>query len=107
MLHTALHPGFSKIHGVGVIALRDIPAGTAVWWPCPRCRVLPAGSGDETPLPVLAWLAEFGFRRADGRHLTPCQGAFLINHSCDPSVLDDGLSVGIAVRDIPKDIPGA
>lgn len=100
MLHSALHPGFSPIHGVGVIARRDVPKGTALWWPCPRCAVVPRKDLAETPAQVLRWIDEYGYRRADGAMITPCGGAFLLNHSCDATVLDIGLSVGIAVRDI-------
>lgn len=100
MLHSALHPGFSRVHGMGIVALRDIPTGTAVWWPCPRCAVIPPRQLADTPPDVLRWIAEYGYRRADGGLLTPCGGAFLFNHSCDAAVLDVGLAVGIAVRNI-------
>ncbi|MDQ1041573.1 hypothetical protein QFZ75_008075 [Streptomyces sp. V3I8] len=100
MLHSALHPGFSTIDGAGVFALRDIPKGTALWWPCPKCPVVPFGRQRETPAPVTDWLAEYGYRRADGSLIAPCRGAYLLNHSCEASVLDLGLAVGIAVRDI-------
>jgi Proteins containing SET domain len=102
MLHSALHPGFSKIHGTGIVALRDIPMGTAVWWPCPRCVVFPPDRQSHTPDAVLRWVAEYGYRRADGAWITPCSGASFFNHSCDASVLSEGLSVGIAVRDIAR-----
>ncbi|HZN75145.1 MAG TPA: SET domain-containing protein-lysine N-methyltransferase [Micromonosporaceae bacterium] len=102
MLHSAVHPGFSNLHGVGIIAMRDIPIGTAVWWPCPRCTVLPIGQQVLAPPNVLRWLAEFGYRRADGGLIAPCRGAYLLNHSCDATVLDVGLSVGLAVRDIRR-----
>ncbi|MEV4121657.1 hypothetical protein [Micromonospora sp. NPDC049645] len=102
MLHSALHPGFSRIHGSGVIALRDVPCGTAVWWPCPRCRRIPLAQQPTTPAPVLNWVAEYGYRRADGDLITPCQGAFLLNHSCDAAVLDTGLSVAVTVRDLRR-----
>src|SRR2546429_4378714 len=100
MLHSALPPAFSRIHGMGIVALRDVPAGTALWWPCPRCTTVPRGQLANTPPDVLRWIAEYGYRRADGGLLTPCGGAFLLNHSCDAAVLDVGLAAGIAVRDI-------
>ena len=102
MLHSGLHPGTSRINGSGIIALRDIPAGTAVWWPCPRCTVLTVAEQVDAPENVLRWIGEFGYRRADGALITPCGGAFLFNHSCDAAVLDAGLSAGVAVRDIAK-----
>ncbi len=101
-LHSALHPGLSRIHGSGVIALRDIPLGTALWAPCPRCRVLGADEQGVVPREVLGWLREYGYRRADGSLITPCRGAHLFNHSCRASVLDFGLSAGIAVEDIQQ-----
>lgn len=99
-LHSSLHPGRSGIHGSGIIALADIPLGTALWAPCPRCRVMDADGQDTAPPTVIDWLHEYGYRRADGGLITPCRGAHLFNHSCRPSVLDFGLSVGIAVEDI-------
>lgn len=100
MLHSALHPGFSRVQGMGVIARRDIPRGTALWWPCPSCVVVRAEELRNTPEEILRWLAEYGYRRADGSMITPCGGAFLFNHSCAASVLSYGLAVGIAVHDI-------
>ncbi len=99
-MHSALHPGYSRIDGMGVIARRDVPMGTALWWPCPRCAVVPIGELAAMPPEVRRWIDEYGYRRADGGLITPCGGAFLLNHSCAASVLDIGLSVGIAVRDI-------
>jgi len=98
MMHSALLPGFSTVHGAGVIAIRDVPIGTAVWWPCPRC---PAVELDRLPLipqSVLDWMLEYGYRRADDGMLVPCNGAHLFNHSCDAAVLHYGLAVGITVR---------
>ncbi|MER7937033.1 MULTISPECIES: SET domain-containing protein-lysine N-methyltransferase [unclassified Streptomyces] len=99
-LHSSLHPGISRIHGSGIIALADIPLGTALWAPCPRCRVMDTSSQRTAPPAVIDWLHEYGYRRADAGLLTPCHGAHLFNHSCRPAVLDLGLSVGIAVADI-------
>lgn len=101
-LHPDLLPGVSRIHGAGVIALRDIPLGTALWGPCPQCRVVGLAEQDALPGSVLAWLTEYGYRRADRGVVFPCRGAHLFNHSCCPSVLDLGLSVGIAVTDIRR-----
>lgn len=97
MLHSGLHPGLSRVHGTGIIALRDIPMGTAVWWPCPKCSVLTSNQQATAPPEVLAWLFEYGYRRADDGLILPCRGAHLFNHSCEASVLDYGLSVGITV----------
>ncbi len=102
MLHSALHPGFSSLHGTGVIALRDIPVGTAVWWPCPRCTVLSIVQQAAAPPDVLRWLVEFGYRLANRSLIVPCRGAHFFNHSCDATVLDVGLSVGLAVRAIRR-----
>jgi hypothetical protein len=102
MLHSSLHPALSGIHGSGIVAMRDVPAGTAVWWPCPRCTDFPVDQHPALPAPILDWIAEYGYRRADGSLLVPCSGAHLFNHSCDAAVLDLGLAVGIAVRDLRR-----
>ncbi|MEV0927706.1 SET domain-containing protein-lysine N-methyltransferase [Streptomyces spongiicola] len=101
-LHSSLHPGVSGIHGSGVVALTDIPLGTALWAPCPRCRVMDSVSQRTAPPAVVDWLHEYGYRRADAGLITPCHGAHLFNHSCRPAVLDFGLSAGIAVVDIRR-----
>ncbi|MFB7047495.1 SET domain-containing protein-lysine N-methyltransferase [Streptomyces microflavus] len=101
-LHSSLHPGVSGIHGSGIIALTDIPRGTALWAPCPRCRVMDGVSQRTAPPAVIDWLHEYGYQRADAGLITPCHGAHLFNHSCCPAVLDFGLSVGIAVVDIRR-----
>jgi hypothetical protein len=100
MLHSSAHAGYSGISGSGVIALREIPMGTAVWGPCPSCRTWTAGEQQWLTAAVVSWLDEFGYRRADRSLIVPCAGAYLINHSCEPNVLDYGLAAGIAVRDI-------
>jgi SET domain len=100
MLHSALHPAFSAVAGTGIVALRDIRLGTVVWGPCPGCHVWDMAQLLTTAPAVTHWLDEYGYRLADGRLILPCKGAHLLNHSCEPSVLDFGLAVGIAVRNV-------
>jgi hypothetical protein len=100
MLHSGAHPGESGIRGNGVIALRDIPVGTVIWGPCEQCRTWTEDEQAEIPPAVVNWLDEFGYRLADRSLILPCRGACLMNHSCEANVLDYGLAVGVAVRDI-------
>lgn len=100
MLHSALHPAFSGMSGTGIIASRDIDLGTAVWGPCATCHIWDGARLGATVPAVVEWLNEYGYRLSDGKVILPCMGAHLLNHSCNASVLDYGLSVGIAVRDI-------
>jgi len=100
MLHSGVHPGYSATSGSGLIAVRDIPMGTMVWGPCQRCQSWTETEQRDLPAEVVAWLDEYGYRRADRSLILPCGGAHLMNHSCEANVLDHGLAAGIAVRDI-------
>lgn len=100
MLHSALHPAFSGVSGTGIVASRDLDLGTVVWGPCANCHVWDATRLGATVPAVVAWLDEYGYRLFNGELILPCMGAHLLNHSCNATVLDYGLGVGIAVRDI-------
>ncbi|TAM54242.1 MAG: SET domain-containing protein-lysine N-methyltransferase [Paraburkholderia sp.] len=99
MLHSALYPAFSAVSGAGIVASRDIHLGTVVWGPCANCRVWDVAQLTTAIPAVVQWLDEYGYRLADGKLILPCGGAHLLNHSCEATVLDYGLGVGIAVRD--------
>lgn len=90
----------SITHNVGLFATRPIPAGTAIWLPCPKCSRWSKEETAELPQERFAALDKYGHLLADGSLLLPCLGAYLMNHSCEANVLDLGLDFGLAVRDI-------
>ncbi|WP_280483894.1 SET domain-containing protein [Nocardia farcinica] len=100
MMHPAIHAAVSGIAGVGVVAMAHIPAGSVIWGPCPKCRVWTTQEQNRVPEAILLWIHEYGYSLNDGSVLVPCGGAHLMNHSCQSSVLDFGLNVGVAVQDM-------
>jgi hypothetical protein len=50
-----------------------------------------------------AWIMEYGYGMADEGTLVACSNAHLINHSCEPNVLDHGLDFGVATSNIAAD----
>lgn len=87
-------------HGHGIVASRPVPRGTVVWGACRTCADWSALDLQGVSPSTREWLEEFGYGLADGGLRLPCGGAHLLNHACDANVLDAGLRVGIAVRDI-------
>lgn len=102
MLHPGTRCDCSRIAGIGIIATTPIKVGTVVWHPCYSCQVLGVTELEERSREERLEAEEFGYTRVDGSILIPCNGAHLLNHSCDPNVLDYGLEFGIAVRDIDE-----
>jgi hypothetical protein len=100
MLLSSIVIRHSAIHGSGLFSTAPIPLGTAVWLPCPACPVLRARAVSELGAATLAWFDEYGYRLVDQSLLLPCSNAHLMNHSCQPNVLDFGLDFALAVRDI-------
>jgi hypothetical protein len=99
LLPTVL-PGYSAIAGLGLFATSEIPCGTVVWAPCDRCPRWSRSTIEGLPDPVGSWLDEEGYWLDDDRLLLVCGYGHLMNHSCEPAVLDHGLDFGLAVRDI-------
>ncbi|UED86558.1 SET domain-containing protein [Streptomyces profundus] len=90
----------SPTHNVGLFATEAIPAGTAVWLPCPKCSRWSADEVGRLPADRFAALDAYGHLLDDGSLLLPCLGAYLMNHSCRANVLDFGLDFGVTVRDV-------
>lgn len=100
--------GPSKIHGVGLIAVRDIPKGTD---PFKNLYDPPTYAFSEEDLkdvpPGVRSMVKDYFGREEGLHYIPATGTnpldvlHFINHSSEPNVhtINEG-SVFVAVRDI-------
>ncbi|MFD5146111.1 SET domain-containing protein [Streptomyces sp. NPDC058401] len=100
MLTSGIDIHASSTHNVGLFATEPIPAGTAVWLPCPKCSTWSGAELAAIPSERYGPLDKYGHMLVDGAMLLPCLGAFLMNHSCEANVLDLGLDFGVAVKDI-------
>ena len=47
-------------------------------------------------------MQKYGYTKADGSYLVPCDEINYLNHSCNASVLDSGRGFDIVVKDIAK-----
>jgi uncharacterized protein len=86
--------------GVGVFARCSIAAGTVVWAPCRECALFSDRAMRAMDPQQRGWVQEFGYGLAGRRFLVACGNGHLVNHSCDPNVLDYGLDFGVAIRNI-------
>jgi len=99
--------GLSRIHGIGVRAIRDIPAGTTlfksdkariVWVPGAVVRRLPAELRRLYDDFAMRW----GDRYGVPRHLDLLNVGWYINHSSTPNVEADEAAYFHTLRDIRK-----
>src|SRR4029077_7093317 len=102
MVHPDVTPRRSQIHGIGMIALRPLTAGTIVWAPCKRCAVWSSRELAALAENARLWLDEFGYWLDDGSVLLVCGSGYLFNYSCNANVESDGLDFGVLVQDIPE-----
>lgn len=92
----------SGIHGHGVFAVHDIPAGTRVWeftdsvdWR------IPADDLAAFPEPWQAGLRRYCYMEPDGQYVLCGDNAKFMNHSESPNCDDSGQTFTIAIVDIP------
>jgi SET domain-containing protein len=88
--------------GQGLFAKRFIPAGTIVFFECPKCRVIPRSKFQKLSARQRERLLFHAYTRRDGSVVMPCGLSPYMNHSCDANVLDSGRGFDIVVRDIKK-----
>lgn len=88
--------------GKGLFARDFVPKGTAVFFECQRCRRISKGGFEALPEEEKAFVQRYGYRKADGSHLLPCDEIIYLNHSCNANILDSGRGFDIVVRDIEK-----
>lgn len=74
-----------------------------VWAPCNNCQRYAKEMVNSMDSEAVENMDEYGFRTFTGDIVMPCGHTFLLNHSCEPNVIDFGLDFGIAVRTI---LPG-
>ena len=90
-------------NGKGLFAKESIPVGTIVSFECQQC----IGMSKDDFESILnnkerSLVLRYGYRKADGSYLLPCDEIIYINHSCNAKVLDSEKGFDIVVKDIAK-----
>ena len=89
--------------GKGLFAKKAIPKGTIVSFECQDCISM---SKDDFEFTLTdkekRLILRYGYRKADGSYLLPCDEIIYLNHSCNANILDSGKGFDIVVKDIAK-----
>ena len=89
--------------GKGLFAKEQIPKGTIVSFECQDCTRI---SKDDFELILTnkekSLTLRYGYRKADGSYLLPCDETIYLNHSCNANILDSGRGFDIVVKNIAK-----
>src|SRR5919108_5970025 len=89
--------------GKGLFAKEQIPKGTIVSFECQDCTRI---SKDDFELILTnkekSLILRYGYRKADGSYLLPCDETIYLNHSCNANILDSGRGFDIVVKNIAK-----
>lgn len=88
--------------GYGLFAKQDIPAGTIVFFECPRCRVIAKRDFQRLSPRQRRRLLFHAYTRKDGSVVQSCGLSKYMNHSCEANILDTGRGFDIVVRDIKR-----
>ena len=89
--------------GKGLFAKESIPVGTIVSFECQQC----IGMSKDDFESILnnkerSLVLRYGYRKADGSYLLPCDEIIYLNHSCIANILDSGKGFEIVVKDVAK-----
>lgn len=99
LIHTCVKP--SRIHGMGVFAAEDIPAGTLIW--IYNEKVDWRMSEDDLsrfPEPFQSRMRDYSYRLPSGDYVFCGDNAKFMNHSTDPNCDDPEGRYTVANRDI-------
>jgi SET domain-containing protein len=94
----------STIHGNGVFAAEDVPAGTAVWRFAPAFdRLISDEELKDLPRAFCEYINMYAYHSSDldGRLLLLCDHAKFLNHSANPNTIELPLE-SVASKDISK-----
>jgi uncharacterized protein len=89
--------------GKGLFARDPIPKGTVVFFECKPCKRI--SKDDFQLIPTnkeKSFILQYGYRKADGSYLLPCDEIIYLNHSCSANILDSGKGFDIMVEDIAR-----
>lgn len=89
--------------GKGLYAKCFIPKGTITFFECQKCRNV----STEEFKSMLTTVERndvmmYGYRKADGSYLLPCDEIIYLNHSCNANILDSGMGFDMTVEDIKR-----
>ncbi|MDQ3807637.1 MAG: hypothetical protein M3298_05665 [Thermoproteota archaeon] len=89
--------------GKGLFAKEPIPKGTIVSFECQDCiRMSKDDFESILTNKEKSLILKYGYRKADGSYLLPCDEIIYLNHSCSANILDSGRGFDIVVKDISK-----
>lgn len=101
MLLVDTYLGPSRIHGLGLFARRDIPAGTVLWrFHAPFDVAFDESDLEPLPEPTRAAVLKYSYLdAARGRYVLCGDDARFMNHSDTPNTREDPEAT-VAIRDI-------
>ncbi len=89
--------------GKGLFAKDPIPKGTIVSFECQDCvRITKYDFESMLSNNEKRLILKYGYRKADGSHLLPCDETIYLNHSCNSNILDSGKGFDIVVKNIAR-----
>jgi SET domain-containing protein len=88
--------------GKGLFSRELMPKGTAVFIECLACSKITKTGFQLLPEDDKNFILKYGYAKADGSYLVPCDEIIYLNHSCKANTLDSGHGFDIVVRDIAK-----
>lgn len=97
--HTRVQPISDQI-GVGVVATRLIPAGTAVYQSDPLDIRIPANDPRLSDPKLAEYIETYTYLDPDGTRVMCWDIGKYVNHSCTPNTLTTGYGFQVALRDI-------
>lgn len=93
----------TKNRGKGLFAKDFVPRGTIAFFECQRCKRISKDDFELLAKDEKIFVQRYGYTKADGSYLVPCDEIIYLNHSCNANILDSGHGFDIVVRDIAKD----
>ncbi|MCI0559813.1 MAG: SET domain-containing protein [Nitrososphaera sp.] len=96
--------GQTTDRGKGLFAAERVPKGTIVFFECRQCKRIPVNEFNSFAQSEKEFILKYGYRKADGSHLLPCDEIIYLNHSCDANILDSGQGYDIVVSDIEEGV---
>jgi SET domain-containing protein len=88
--------------GKALFARAFVPKGTIIAFECQQCRRISQERFALLRKDERDHILRYGYIKADGSHLLPCDEIIYLNHSCNANILDSGRGYDTVVRDIAK-----
>lgn len=75
------------VKGKGLFAKNPIPRGTVVFFECKQCNRIPKDIFELISNKEMSFILKYGYRKADGSYLVPCDEISYLNRSCSANIL--------------------